>query len=74
MADGKNLMEERKKMKMILFKALNLKLNSKVEASNNKQRARTCHKRNSNPLNIKSYFQLIFYSTTTTAPLHTLCH
>lgn len=54
MADGKNLMEERK-IKMFVFKTLNLRLNSEVEASNIKTvRARTSHKWNNNPLNMKS--------------------
>lgn len=35
MADKKNLMEERK-IKMFVFKTLNLKLNSEAQASNTK--------------------------------------
>lgn len=42
-----------KKMKTFLFKALNLMLNSVVQASNTKERARTCHKISNNPLHIK---------------------
>lgn len=53
MADGKDKMEERK-IKMFVFKALNLKLNCEVQASNTKAvRAGTSHKGNNNPLNMK---------------------
>lgn len=53
MADGKDKMEERK-IKMFVFKALNLKLNCEVQASNTKAvRTRTSHKGNNNPLNMK---------------------
>lgn len=53
MADGKNPMKERK-IKMFVFKTLNLKLNSEVQAGNTKPvRTRTSHKGNSNALNMK---------------------
>lgn len=49
MADGKDKIEERK-IKMFVFKALNLKLNCEVQASNTKAvRTRTSHKGNNNP-------------------------
>lgn len=54
MADGKNLTEERK-IKTFVFKTLNLKLNSEVQASSDKPvRTRTSVKGNNNPLNMKN--------------------
>lgn len=54
MADGKKLMDERK-IKMFVFKTLNLKLNSEVQDSNTKPvKTRTSHKGNNNPLNMKN--------------------
>lgn len=55
MADGKNLMEERKN-ENVSFLSLNLKLNNELEASNTKWRARTCHKRNNNSLKHQKLF------------------